>query len=72
MPRASVEAETTATGAIKDQAQVRLMCRWAADLDVMGQLGAFFDTPPELGPAALRQVVEEEGWILGAPLTASC
>ena len=37
----------------------------------MGQLGAFFDTPPQLGPAAWQQVVAEEGWILGAPLTAA-
>ena len=54
-----------AGGAIRDQAQVRLMCRWAAGLDAAGQLGLHFAGPADLDEAALQAVLDEECWILG-------
>jgi uncharacterized OB-fold protein len=62
---ARLDQEIRETNAIRDQAQVRLMCRWAAELDREGQLGAQFDVPHGLTPAEIQQVVEEEAWILG-------
>jgi hypothetical protein len=50
---------------IRDEAQVRLMCEWAAGRDRDGTLGARF--APALDPATAAAVVAEEGWILGAP-----
>jgi hypothetical protein len=66
IPSADVADEVAATGAIRDQAQVRLMCRWAGDEDRKGALGAWFDTTT-LDATQRRLVVEEEGWILGFP-----
>ena len=60
-----LDQEIGDTGAIRDQAQVRLMCRWAAALDSQGKLGEQFDVPEGLTPAEIQQVVDEEGWILG-------
>jgi hypothetical protein len=63
---AAVAREATATDAIRDQAQVRLMCRWARDRDRDGTLGAWFDAAG-LDPAVKAIAVAEEGWILGCP-----
>ena len=49
---------------IRDEAQVRRMCEWAAGRDRDGTLGALF--APALDPATAAAVVAEEGWILGA------
>ncbi len=69
VPAAEVGHETATTGAIKDQAQVRLMCRWAARHDADGALGAFF-ADPGLAPPDRARVDREEGWILGVALPA--
>jgi hypothetical protein len=53
-------------GFIRDQIQVRELCRWAAKIDRSGNLGGLFDTPPDLSPEQLHECVGEEGWILGA------
>ena len=50
---------------IRDQAQVRCMCKWAALGDKDLSLGPLFDAPKELSQSALSQCIEEEGWILG-------
>ncbi|HEX5502867.1 MAG TPA: hypothetical protein VFW96_09600, partial [Thermomicrobiales bacterium] len=60
-----VAGEQARTGAIKDQAQVRLLCRWAAERDASGDLGRSFDRPPDLTDEGARAAIEEEGWILG-------
>jgi hypothetical protein len=62
----ALKAEMAAPGVIKDQAQVRLMCRWAAERDDDATLGAWFDATAQAG-SDLRAAVEEEGWILGCP-----
>lgn len=51
---------------IRDQAQVRAMCEWAAELDEQGDLGWLFAEPNGLNQQQVRVCVEEEGWILGA------
>lgn len=61
---AALKAELNGGETIKDQAQVRLMCRWARDHDAAGALGGYFD-PPGLGGSARAAAVAEEGWILG-------
>lgn len=58
-------AEATGPGDIIDQVQVRLMCRWAAEHDTAGTLGRYFARPPDLDPALIAEVINEEGWILG-------
>lgn len=61
---ADVEYEKQATNAIHDQAQVRLMCRWAATADEAGMLGSFFDV--SVLPSGVDEAIAlEEGWILG-------
>jgi len=50
---------------IKDAAQVASVAARLHRLDSQGRLGAAFEAPG-LGPAARRQVEEEEAWILGA------
>jgi hypothetical protein len=55
--------DVPADAPIRDQAQVRLMCEWAARHDSAGTLGEWF--APPLDPAAAADVVAEEGWILG-------
>ena len=64
VPGADIEHEKGKTGAIHDQAQVRLMCRWAASEDDAGRLGSWFDTSV-LPPDADHSIGDEEGWILG-------
>ena len=54
---ADLDAEVR-KGAIRDQAQVRLMCRWAASQDVAGTLGAWFDSPV-LPPGGDETIVDE-------------
>ena len=53
-------------GLIRDQAQVRAMCKWAAELDQQGGFGRLFDVPDGLNQEQIRICIEEEGWILGA------
>lgn len=53
------------TIAIRDQAQVRAVVQWFAELDAAGQFGAFFDLPSDLSPQVANVCVLEEGWILG-------
>lgn len=50
---------------IKDQAQVRAMCTWAANLDQQGRLGQYFDNPQNLTSIQTQICIEHEGWILG-------
>lgn len=61
---AALDVEVAATGAIRDEAQVRLMCRWAAERDDAGTLGDHFDRPSGLADEQIATVVREEGWIL--------
>ncbi len=51
---------------IRDQAQVRAMVRWLADLDAANRLSHLFMAPDGLPAAALAACVAEEGWMLGA------
>ncbi|HEY7354846.1 MAG TPA: hypothetical protein VH590_00225, partial [Ktedonobacterales bacterium] len=51
---------------IRDQAQVRAMVRWLADLDAANQLSRLFIAPGGLSASALAACVAEEGWVLGA------
>jgi hypothetical protein len=65
---AEIAAETAATDppGIRDEVQVRLMCRWARDQDAGGGLHTHLSVPGLSGDdrAAART---EEGWILGCP-----
>ncbi|HEU5369176.1 MAG TPA: hypothetical protein VFU69_11965 [Ktedonobacterales bacterium] len=51
---------------IRDQAQVRAMVRWLADLDAANRLSHLFMAPDGLFASALAACVAEEGWMLGA------
>ncbi|RMD58539.1 cobalamin biosynthesis protein CbiG [Candidatus Parcubacteria bacterium] len=51
---------------IRDQAQVRAMCKWASKLDVEGKLGQYFATPNGLTAKQKQICTEQEGWVLGA------
>ncbi len=51
---------------IRDRAQVRAMCEWAAELDDRNKLGQLFSEPNGLGQREIETCVSEEGWILGA------
>jgi hypothetical protein len=53
-------------GMIKDCAQVKALCEWAAECDRTGTLGAYFDVPNDLEKGQVQICVEEEGWILGS------
>jgi hypothetical protein len=66
LPAGAVVAECAATGAIRDQAQVRLLGRWAAALDAEGALAALFGPPRGVDAAGQRAARDEEAWILGA------
>jgi hypothetical protein len=57
--------------AIRDQAQVRAVSQWLADLDAAQQLGALFAAPRDLSPEALEHCLTEEGWILGSGLSGA-
>lgn len=52
-------------GEVTDQAQIRAMAAHMAELDSKGRLGVDFSTGKSLSAEQLRQVVDEEGWILG-------
>ena len=52
-------------GEVADEAQVREIARRYADLDEKGTLSALFSTGKSLSPEQIRDVIEEEGWILG-------
>lgn len=65
VPAAEVQAEVEATTAIRDQAQVRLMCSRIRRLDLSGELRDLFALPG-LGDDMREVVAREEGWILGA------
>ena len=54
---------------IRDQAQVRAMVRWLADLDTDNLLSRLFLPPAHLPASALTTCIEEEGWMLGAGLS---
>lgn len=60
-----VPGQLDPTLAIRDQAQVRAVVNWLAELDANGQLGGLFSTPSHLSAHALNACIEEEGWILG-------
>lgn len=51
---------------IRDRAQVRAMCEWAAELDETSLLGKQFDSPADLNEQHARTCIQEEGWVLGA------
>jgi len=51
---------------IRDQAQLRCLCQWAATKDREGELARFFERPVGLTDEQVRVCVAEEGWILGA------
>lgn len=51
---------------IRDRAQVRAMCEWAAECDDQGTLGQFFGPPNGLNQQQIQVCVEEEGWVIGA------
>jgi hypothetical protein len=46
---------------IKDQADVRAMVEWLAELDAEGELSPLFDRSAGLTDALARQVVRKEG-----------
>lgn len=58
--RAACEADRTL---IRDRAQVRAICAWAAREDAAGRLAAAFD--PRLDDDVRAIALAEEGWILG-------
>ncbi len=53
-------------GLIRDRAQVRAMCEWAAECDQAESLGQYFNMPAGLNQQQTEACVEEEGWVLGA------
>jgi precorrin-8X/cobalt-precorrin-8 methylmutase len=61
--RAAMSADA---GLIRDCAQVRAMCEWAAKCDEEGTLGQLFNTPSGLCDEQIQRCREEEGWVLGA------
>jgi precorrin-8X/cobalt-precorrin-8 methylmutase len=63
-----VPVSLDARPAIRDQAQVRAVVTWLAELDHAGALGALFSPAAPRGQA---RVVQEEGWILGAGLAGA-
>lgn len=57
--------QTTHPKLIRDQPQVRALCRWAKHLDECDELGHFFAASPDLMPDEAETCVNEEGWIIG-------
>ncbi len=55
---------------VADEAQVRVNAQAFASMDATGHLAPLFRGPPGLAQAERRQVVEEEGWILGVGFEA--
>ena len=64
VPDLLVRAVVEETGAIRDQAQVRLMCSRIREMDVGGDLPGLFALP-QLNDQQRRVAMHEEGWILG-------
>lgn len=56
-------------GRVKDDVQVETLARHFASLDSMGELATLFDNPA-IGPDAVQECIDEEGWILGATAMA--
>lgn len=54
-------------GRVKDALQVEGLARHFAEEDRDGRLHLLFEAPARLPEAALRDVLMEEGWILGVP-----
>ncbi len=52
-------------GETRDEAQVRSLSAWYAELDANGKLGALFAGNPGLSEDQKASVSAEEGWILG-------
>jgi hypothetical protein len=52
---------------IRDRAQVRAMCEWAATKDAENSLGEYFSRPNDLTDEQVEICVQHEGWILGTP-----
>ncbi|MCB0881694.1 MAG: hypothetical protein KDC33_05690 [Thermoleophilia bacterium] len=65
VPDPHVRAAVEETGAIRDQAQVRLVCTRIREMDVGGDLPGLFALP-HLNDQQRRVAIHEEGWILGA------
>jgi hypothetical protein len=63
---AVAQVVATDTKPIKDQIQVRELCRWASRIDRGGHLGDLFRAPTGLNSQQLSACLREEGWILGA------
>jgi len=53
-------------GTYPDERQVKSLVRHFADLDEQGDLAAEFERPSGFSDEQIHQIVEEEGWILGA------
>lgn len=53
---------------IPDQAQVRGMVNWLAQLDAANELLPLFGVPDGLSDHNLRRILDEEGWIFGSDL----
>ena len=51
---------------IRDQAQLHMLCDWAAQEDSQGTFGRFFARPAGLTDEEVEICVQEEGWVLGA------
>jgi hypothetical protein len=62
----TVEDRRNLEDPIKDHAQVLALVEWARDVDSLGKLGEFFDTPSGLDTDLIDRCVAEEGWVLGA------
>ena len=52
-------------GEIRDEAQVRIIAEFFAELDEKQRLGALFSGPKDASDAAKNAISGEEGWILG-------
>lgn len=65
--RVAARLEAWGPESIRDAAQMRELCRWAAEEDAAGRLRDLFAAPSDLSEDDLRACLDEEGWILGAP-----
>ena len=50
---------------IKDEAEVRIMAEYLAEMDEKGRIGALFEGPESASNAAKTAISSEEGWIFG-------
>ncbi len=58
-------SEKAAQTEIRDEAQVRIMAEYLADLDEKDRLSALFEGPKKGSKAAQNAISSEEGWIFG-------